>query len=311
MMPRSSPPLTLLRVVLVAVLSLLSGLFSRSAFADARDGRVALSDSFADGDVDAFDALSQGRSRQPAGRFRGFTLTLVGSTREGPGTSERSGTVVLGLPLDALLDRAPARPVPTRALYTDTSDGPRGSGGAGATANVAVVTTRQELRPPSAAFARAVVLAAERAAGVGSGHARIDELASRARKSGLLPEARFRATRYVDDRASADALAEQSRLSDSSAQSLGLEARLTFRLDRLIFADEEPQLERTRLDVESFRTKLAQKTLELLFRWHRARVEARAQGPDAEEAALTAAELEASLDALTGGWFSRQTPHVP
>lgn len=311
MRPRSFPSLALFPAALVVTFALLCGIFSASALADPRDGRTALADSFADGDVDAFDALSQGRARQPAGRFRGFTLTLVGSTREGPGTSERSGTVVLGLPLDSLLDRAPSRPVPTRALYTDTSDAPRASGGAGATANVAVVTTRPELRPPSAAFARAVVLAAERAAGVGSGHGRIDELASRARKSGLLPEARFRATRNVDDRASADALAEQSRLSDSSAQSFGLEARLTFRLDRLIFADEEPQLERTRLDVESFRTKLAQKTLELLFRLHRARVEMRAQGPDAEEAALTAAELEASLDALTGGWFSRQTPNLP
>lgn len=309
MMPPLSPSLPLFRVVLLVTLSLLCSFFSRSAHADPRDGRQPLADSFVDGDVDAFDALSQGRARQPAGRLRGLSLAVVGSTRHGPGTSEQSGTLVLALPFDTVFDRAPSRPLPTRALYTDISDGPRSS--TGTSTNVNVVTTRQELRPPSAAFARAVVLAAERAAGVGAGHARIDELASRARTSGLLPEARFRATRYVDDRASADALAEQSRLSDSSSQTLGIEARLTFRLDRLIFADEEPQLERTRLDVESFRTKLAQKTLELLFRLHRARVEARTGGPDAEEAALTVAELEASLDALTGGWFSRQTPNLP
>lgn len=309
MMPPRSPSLTPFHVVLVVAVSLLCSFFPRSAHADPRGGSKSLSDSFADGDVDAFDALSQGRARLPAERFRGLTLTLVGSTRQGPGTSEQGGTLVLGLPFDALLDHAPSRPLPTRALYTDTSDGPRSS--TGTSPNVNVVSTKHELRPPSASFARAVVLAAERAAGVGTGHARIDELASRARTSGLLPEARFRATRYVDDRASADALAEQSRLSDSSSQTLGLEARLTFRLDRLIFADEEPQLERTRLDVESFRTKLAQKTLELLFRLHRARVEVRTGGPDAEEASLTAAELEASLDALTGGWFSRQTPNLP
>ena len=178
-----------------------------------------------------------------------------------------------------------------------------------AASNVAIAGEKpSELAPPSPAYARAVVGAACRAAGVGDGLGRLDDLASRARKSGLLPELRLRATRYVDDRASVDTLPDQNRLTDSSSQNLGLEARLTFRLDRLAFADEEPGLERARLDVQAFRTKVSQRAIELLYKHHRARVLAREAGPDHDEAVVVLAELTAALDLVTGGWFSRNAP---
>ncbi len=254
--------------------------------------------SFADGDLDAFDPVPGRAPRAGSGRSGGVYLTLAGSLKRTPTADERAAYLVLGLPLDALFEGRPRAPLPQRALYTDAA--PTGTGGA----NVGVAPA--ELAPPSATLARAVVHAALRAAGVADGHARLDDLAARARKSALLPETRLRATRYVDDRASVDALPEQSRLVDSSAHTVGLEARLSFRLDRLVFADEEPQLERARLDLEAFRAKLASRALDLLFRLHRARVAA-AKDEGREEHTIEVAELTAGLDALTAGWFSRVT----
>ena len=254
-------------------------------------------DTFADGDLDAFDPVS-GRPGPLGGRGAGLYVTLAGSLRRGDTSEERAAYVVLGLPLDALFEGRPRAPLPQHALYTDVAAAP---------ANPA--PSPPDLPPPSPLLARAVARAALRAAGVEDGHARLDDLASRARKSALLPEARLRATRYVDDRASVDALPEQSRLVDSSSHTLGLEARLTFRLDRLVFADEEPHLERARLDLETFRARLTSRALELLFRHHRARLAlARAMtGAEREERAAEVAELTAALDALTAGYFTRAT----
>lgn len=254
-------------------------------------------DVFADGDSDAFDPVS-GRPGALGGRG-GVYVTLAGSLRRTPTSEERAAYVVLGLPLDALFEGRGRAPMPQRALYTDVSAAP-----------VNAPANAPEVPPPSPLVARAVVRAALRAAGVADGHARLDDLASRARRSALLPETRLRATRYVDDRASVDALPEQSRLVDSSSHNVGLEARLTFRLDRLVFADEETHLERARLDLENFRARLTSKALELLFRHHRARVaaaRAAAESAEREERAAEVAELAAALDALTGGYFSWAT----
>jgi hypothetical protein len=281
----------------------------------------ALADRFADGDIDAFDALSLSRGApqrfgQGSSTYRGMYLTLGGSVGRSSAREERGAFVVLGLPFDALFDPRPKPPVPPvqHALYEDAGLPSTVSTASSTTPwarapNVTVATEpTTEVAPPTPAYARTVVAAAYRAAGVGDGLGRLDDLASRARKSALLPEVRLRATRYVDDRASVDTLPDQNRLTDSSSQNLGLEARLTFRLDRLAFADEEPGLERARLDVHSFRAKLAQKVLELLFKHHRARVLAREQGPERDEAVVVAAELAAALDALTAGWFARNAP---
>lgn len=266
----------------------------------------ALADRFTDGDVDAFDALRTGppRAGGASPRYGGFSLTLGAHLNRSDLREERGAFVVVGLPLDAIFDPRP-RSVRPESHMLAADDGALFTRVSQSYVNLDSDPQRPDMPPPSSAYARTIVAAAYRANGVGEGLGRLDDLASRARKSALLPELRLRATRFVDDRASVDALADQSRLTDSSAQNLGLEARLTFRLDRLAFADEEPGLERARLDVQSYRTKLAQKVLELLYKHHRAKVIAREQGPDREEARVTAAELEAALDALTGGYFSQ------
>lgn len=110
------------------------------------------------------------------------------------------------------------------------------------------------------------------------------------------------------DQVRVDTYTDEQRGYDTVRSTLWLEARLTFRLDRLLYADDEPQLERLRADAHDSRAKIGAKVLEALFRWQRAFSDTRLSVPgsrDAFEAALRQAEAEAVLSVLTGGWFDR------
>jgi hypothetical protein len=287
-----------------APLALAVLLWPWAARADGPTPESVVVDRLTDGDLDAFDTLGPLRRGEAPSRYRGLSLSLGAHAALGPERAEHGAFVVFAIPLDAALP-AP-RPAPDlRGIYTEPPPVERAVSRA---QGVAIEGSLPGLRPPSPAYVRAIVAAAERAQGAASGLGRLDALAGRARTSGLLPELRLRATRYVDDRAQVDALADQSRLTDTSSKNLGLEARLTFRLDRIVFADEEPALERTRLEVAAYRAKVSQKALDLLFRHYRARVLASDGGPDHDEAVAREAELAAALDALTGGFFSAHPP---
>ncbi|NUQ79404.1 MAG: hypothetical protein HUU21_38330 [Polyangiaceae bacterium] len=162
-------------------------------------------------------------------------------------------------------------------------------------------------------IARSATRAALRHARLEDASARVDALATRARSSALLPEIRLRASRLVDE---AEQLSpteyDPGRVTASGGTSVWLEARGTWRLDRILFADEEIALEKMRHDRADAQAKLIQKVLELLFAWQRAvalkeHLESAASA-DIEArvtAALNVAETEASLDVITGGWFGR------
>ncbi|WP_437525183.1 hypothetical protein WME79_37650 [Sorangium sp. So ce726] len=159
------------------------------------------------------------------------------------------------------------------------------------------------------AMARAIVEAALRRSRLLDPEARIDAIASRARTSSLFPELRLRVSRLVDE---AENLApteyDPARRTASGGTSLWLEARATWRLDRIVFADEEIALERLRRERAELQTKLTARVLELLFAWQRAVALAADPGQSPEEhraATLAALEAEASLDLLTGGWMTR------
>jgi hypothetical protein len=162
----------------------------------------------------------------------------------------------------------------------------------------------------SPALARATVAAAWRTAGLGVDDTRIDAMVSRARLSAVLPEARFRVMRLVDDRGQTESqttTTPDGRTIDYSGVNLWLEARLTWRLDRLLYADDEPTLERVRIERNDARGRIAARILEALFQWQRAMVDVRAAAASSreeQEAALRVSEGEATLDVLTGGWFS-------
>ncbi len=165
-------------------------------------------------------------------------------------------------------------------------------------------------------LARECVAAALRASGLGVDDSRIDALITRSRVSAWLPETRMRAMRLMTDAAHATTLAttDGTTYYDAVGANLVLELRLTWRFDRLLFAGDEATLERTRLEREDARSRLSARTLEALFAWQRAAVEgqtAPAGSPQELEAQLRESEGLATLDVLTGGWFSRRQGWAP
>jgi hypothetical protein len=140
---------------------------------------------------------------------------------------------------------------------------------------------------------------------------RLDALVARARTSAWLPEARMRAMRLMTDAARAATLAttDGTNYYETVGAHLVLELRLTWRLDRLLYAGDEPTLERTRLERQDARSRLAGRTLDALFAWQRAVVDvedALVGSREEGQAWLRASEAQATLDVLTDGWFSKR-----
>ena len=87
-----------------------------------------------------------------------------------------------------------------------------------------------------------------------------------------LPETRMRAMRLWQDtnNTTVASTTDTPSFYDALGANLVLELRLTWRLDRLLYAGDEPTLERVRLERQDARTRLATRTLEVLFTWQRA-----------------------------------------
>ncbi len=161
---------------------------------------------------------------------------------------------------------------------------------------------------------RAMIRAAWHEAGLDN-EQRLDALSERARSSAWAPEVRLRAYRGTNAGASTYASIEavdRSTLSDGV--STLVETRLIWRLDRVVFADEEVAIERVRLERAELRQRLASRIIELALAWLRARRAAEDPsllGPDRELAAATAGEAQIALDALTGGAASKLLGGAP
>lgn len=255
--------------------------------------------------------------RSPGGQA---WISLAGFSRDTTsGQRELGGLVVVGLPLDRFA-RVASRPgtTPTAPVVPATAAMATNSTG-GAIGNVVLAAQPEE--PPigvTPRLARFAVEAAWRTAGLGNDDARLDAIVSRARWSAVLPETRLRAIRYDAQTLYAEQTADTNRLRDSAGANVGLEARLTWRFDRLLYADDEPSFERMRLERHDARSRIAGRVLEALFHWHRSWLELRwaqaasrdAREPpnhpsrDETESALRVMEAEATLDVLTAGWFT-------
>lgn len=157
--------------------------------------------------------------------------------------------------------------------------------------------------------ARAAVDAALRLARLVDPDARVDAMAARARASAALPELRLRVLRSVDQGQTLSPTEyDPARTTATGGTSFWMEARATWRLDRLVFAEEEAALERLRGDRAAARAKLSARVLKLLFEWQKALAHADNTTASPEEnlaARLRAIEAEAELDLITGGWLSR------
>jgi hypothetical protein len=306
-------------------LSMLCMLFMRAGEARAAPRARPDEDTVADGDseLDPEDlvgraTLGRGTGRSSPGGRAWFSL--AGFSRETiTGHRELGGLVVVGLPLDRFARVASRSGVTASAPALPAAAAAAGGAAGGASANVVLAAQPEE---PSVGvtprLARAAVEAAWRTAGLGNDDARLDAIVSRARWSAVLPETRLRAIRYDAQTLYAESTVDSNRLRDSAGANVGLEARLTWRFDRLLYADDEPSFERMRLERHDARARIAGRVLETLFHWHRSWLELRwaqaasrdAREPpnhpsrDESESALRVMEAEATLDVLTAGWFT-------
>lgn len=214
-----------------------------------------------------------------------FTLQIVGFAERSGGAGTLGAFLILGLPLEKWVAGG-------RAVRAVTEGPP-----------LVPIQTAPATPVLTPLVARQVVAAAWRAVGLGADDGRLDAMLTRARWSGLLPEVRLRVVRS-DRRTDATA---QDVTSDTWGATQFYEARATFRLDRLLYADDEPQVERLRLDRQEARARVATKVMAELSKWVRARAEEAVAPLDSDarlDALLKVMESELTLDVMTGGWFS-------
>src|SRR5208283_571079 len=104
------------------------------------------------------------------------------------------------------------------------------------------------------------------------------------RASAALPETRLRVMKVFEDSSQIGVIPTDTSSYDILGANLYLEARLTWRLDRLLFADDEPTLERTRLERQDARERISGKVIDCLFQWQRARIAQRGAVAGSKEA---------------------------
>ncbi len=166
--------------------------------------------------------------------------------------------------------------------------------------------------------ARAMVDAALKRAKLHEPEAHVRALATRARISAALPELRLRVSRGVDQgRSLVPTEYDPDRVTATGGTSLWIEGRATWRLDRLVFAEEEATFERLRRDLAAARAKLTSEVLRALFAWQKALASSHIPNASPEEllrARLKVIEAEVELDVMTGGAFGawrREAPAAP
>ena len=162
------------------------------------------------------------------------------------------------------------------------------------------------------AFARGLVRAVRARSGAQDAEARLEGLTTRARASALLPEVRFRVARVTNDTQTLSPTSyDPTRVTASGALGLWLDGRATFRLDRLVFADEEIAIERIRTERARMERALTMEVLGELVVWQRGAARAADPTlPDDDRVTGEIAQLSAAaaLDVLSDGWFSAHRP---
>ena len=249
-------------------------------------GEDALEDAFVDGDFDEEDPIAMHLGGHPGTTDqRGQSwVSLAGFTRQlMSGQNDVGAFVIVGLALDRVATgpvhrladpTRPPRSVPVPASLPVPSPPPPPPLPPPAPAPPAPAPATDFVSP---AFARDCVNAALTTSGLGVNDERIDSLIARARASSWLPETRMRGMRLWQDADHTTTVAstDTANFYDAIGANLVLELRLTWRLDRLLYAGDEATLERVRLERLDARSRLATRTLEVLFTWERATLEMR------------------------------------
>lgn len=123
--------------------------------------------------------------------------------------------------------------------------------------------------------------------------------------SAALPELRLRVVRGADQSLRfVPTDADPYRAQATDGASMLYEARATWRLDRLVFADEEIAVERLRAERASERRKLLRAVIDAIGAYQRARGAPAASPEERAERDARLAAASATLDGLTDGAWS-------
>jgi hypothetical protein len=210
-----------------------------------------------------------------------------------------SGLLKLELPLERLA--RPALPLPRLRFAQEVP-----------ATDAAEPRARPALVLGHRSLARGAVRAARRASSRDAARERLDGLSTRARVSAALPELVLRAARSTDQTLKLSPTATDAAVYDytqTGGADLLFEARATWTLDRLVFADEELGVERLRLEHARSEAQLVDRVVALVFDWERARrvvAEPEAEPEARLKAEVDELEAQALLDVLTDGWFSAE-----
>ena len=241
-------------------------------------------------DTDLYDVGSPASSRTSGGQAS-LGVRVFSGTRI-TGKRELGGHIVVEIPFGRLL--TPRPPHSIEPTIAEPPPAPK-------------ETTPAPRAPVQPSLARACVRAAWRAHGVNNLNM-TDSMKSRARTSALLPDTRFRVSQDWDQSFRLSPTNDDPyRLHETNAGGRKIEGTVTWRLGQLIFAHEEIAIERLRVQQSQLRSRIAGEVLRALFDWQRARMLLADPSIDETErldATLREAECVATLDVLTGGWFS-------
>jgi hypothetical protein len=251
-----------------------------------------------------------------------FAVTLRGAVaRTIDGRREMLGLLAVDVPLDRIA--APRRSAVAeskrkgdKAKSIDPPESPPEAAKVETPTPIKPPVEAAPLPPPAlgVALASATMRAAFRASGRQRTERRFDSLSTRARASAVLPELRLRAGRTTDESMRySPTVTDPYRYTQAGGVTVAFEAQATWRLDRLVFADEEIDVEQLRRHQSQREARLVDQVLKALFDWQRAVFVLGRTDVTPEEQALAAlrlVEAEVKLDILTGGWFSVHAPRV-
>jgi hypothetical protein len=163
--------------------------------------------------------------------------------------------------------------------------------------------------PPERAPSAAEVVRMARRAANHIDPARIRALVKRARLAGLSPALKLGVDRGLKQDLSSSTSSDAEKLAAAIGDDFTFDASLTFDLSRLVFAPEEVRLLSVERWLAGDQRKLVEEAIRLYFQ-RRKLVLAREEASD-PELDVAIAELDALLDALTNGGFTRAFSRPP
>jgi len=244
----------------------------------------------------------------------GLSVSLSAEYRSGWFAQEWSAFVALNVPFDRFAAPRAMRADPRWAEgppKKESEPGPAPPPNAPAAGPAPSASNQPALGGAAftARLAHGTVRHALATAGFLEARSRLFGLASRARSSAVLPELGVRTLRSSGQLLRlAPTVDDPNRYTQAGTSELTIEARLTWHLDRLVFADEEVSLERLQVERDAAERRLIDYVLERLELWQRGRVRSADPNTEPEQrdaAALSAATCAVELDVLTDGWFSQ------